>query len=67
MQRVVFAVISCVWQGVVDTSKPGSTVWGIFAERLGFSSSAGDELRNLSYGYVRTCVGGGSVEWRCHI
>jgi hypothetical protein len=67
MQRVIFAVISCVRQGVADTSRPSSTVRGMFTERLGFSSSAGNELWNLSCGLVRTCVGGSSVEWLCRI
>ena len=64
MRRVVLVVTSCVRQGVADTSRPGSKGLGIFAERLGFSSGAGDELWNLSSGLMRTCVGGGSIELR---
>jgi hypothetical protein len=64
MQRVVFAVISCIPQGVADTSKPSSKVRGMFAKRLGSYSGAGDEPWSLSCGLMCTCVGGGSVGWR---
>ena len=64
MQRVVFAVISCVRQGVADTSKPGSKVRGMCAQRIGSSSGVGDDPWRLSCGLMRTCVGGGSVGWR---